>query len=387
MKIRMHSPFLYHLFKCCGGNYQIFVDDINDQIENKIAILYNTIEEDFANRSITVGKWNVTTKNFHDFVEQMEKNAKAKKNPSYCLFRFYNQIAKLNNHLLSSENHRNVVTQEDKDIINRFQSAYKYFYDNDAEAINIKRLKELLRRIKEGKMLSATQQEWFDFLLHERFPNFGDERRGLLERLKTKSWEEVAFGDLPRRSIMVNALQNDDRFKQLKKLFNTLNRLKQGDIDNIRINLEKISNLLDEIYQMEDYLIDRIEKREVKTNFIDSELFGEDSDSELHSHIIAFMRWIPMLSQNEPDAKMMESVDNVIDEIKVQVASILAGNNKLQTSLKKYPNDCYDSIFVQSDGVELRRLLIGAMCQEPYIHSQFQGFYGRTFVKKEVFDE
>lgn len=45
-----HSPFLYHLFICCGGDYKTFVNEISNQIETKIEEIYASVKHEIAKR-------------------------------------------------------------------------------------------------------------------------------------------------------------------------------------------------------------------------------------------------------------------------------------------------------------------------------------------------
>ena len=52
------------------------------------------------------------------------------------------------------------------------------------------------------------------------FSNYSDERGGLLERISSKSWKEVAFGNIKQQKMANNILQKDGRNEQLNDLFN-----------------------------------------------------------------------------------------------------------------------------------------------------------------------
>lgn len=378
-----HSPFLYHLFMCCGGDYKTFVIDISDQIENKIEEIYIAVQDNVMSRKIGESNRRATTKEFRQFVERMEKcKEKEGKTPKYCMFGFYKQIAKLEQYLMSSGNHHNAL-QSDIDIMQRFRSVFDYYVEHDAEAINDKRLRDLLENIRDGKTLSNIQEDIFNFILNESFPKYSDERGGLLERISSKPWEEVAFGDFTHCKIIINAIQNDERYEQIKELFNNFdNKILTSDVFNIKKNLIKISRLLDEMYKFENYFDNKANYDEKKNNLTEYGSVEDGRVLQLHSHILAFMRWIPMMSQDEPDDKMMESVDNVIDQIKTQVCKIVASNDSLRKVLERYPVECHDTIFTQSEGVELRKLLVDAMYHESEIHLQFQRFYGVDIPKR-----
>ena len=205
-----HSPFLYNLFICCGGDYKTFVLDISNCVEDKIEKIYKEVKINIENRKIDENNRSIFSKGFHEFVEKME-NYISEKSPKYCMFGFYKQIAKVENLLLSSAKEDNTRTSTDMAVLKNFKKRYDYFVDNHAQAINEKRLKDLFVKIKDRKVLSRIQEDIFEFLLTEYFPNYGDERGGLLERINSKSWEEVAFGDVRHQKMANVFLQKNGR--------------------------------------------------------------------------------------------------------------------------------------------------------------------------------
>lgn len=87
------------------------------------------------------------------------------------------------------------------------------------------------------------------------------------------------------------------------------------------------------------------------------------------------MHWIPVIGQNESNEKIMESIDNIIEEIKLQVYEIINNQECLKQMLAIYPTNYCESIFIQTNDVDLRKLLIKAMYHEPYVCKLFQHFY------------
>ena len=187
-------------------------------------------------------------------------------------------------------------------------------------------------------------------------------------------WGEVAFGDHEHQKMIKEILKNDDRYEQVRKLLRKFHNMKSYDVEKIREVLVQVSTLLDNIY--EDIRNDRIKQDESNHTLIEYDYIEEEKISKLHSHIVAFMRWIPMMSQDKLNEKMMESVDNVVDQIKVRACEIIDGKTNLEKILSIYPSNWHDIIFMQEDGQELRRLLINAMYHNPDIRLQFQCFYG-----------
>lgn len=376
----MHSPFLYNLFICCGGDYKTFVIDISNLVEDKIETLYKEVENDIVNRKIEERNRSIFSKEFHKFVEKME-NCKGGKNPQYCTFGFYKQIAKEGNLLQTSLKKNSTRISTDINTLKKFNELYNYFLDNCAEAVNEKRLKDLFVKIKDGKGLNKIQEGLFDFLLNYCFPNYRDERGGLLERINSESWEKVVFGDIGHQRMTNNILQKNQKYKHIHKLFDNFKNIKANEIDNIRANLVEISRLLDEIYRNEDFFNNEKDNNKSKIDMKQDNSIAENTISNLHSHILAFMRWIPIIKQNESNEKIMESIDNIIEQINVQACEIIDGKECLKQMLKKYPFNSCDSIFIQTNDEDLRKLLIKAMYNESYICILFQDFY-----KKNIFE-
>ena len=374
MGSKIHSPFLWHLFVCCGENYQDFVTEINTKIEMQIDEIYEIIHKNIKNRKIENSGRNIIPSKFRNFVEG-KQNCHDKKNSKYCMVEFYKEIMKINQDLMSSQNEINRVSQSDINILESFKIEYDYYLNRDAGAINDKRLRSLLHQKKEQKSLNNDQEYLFEYLLKKIFPEYKNMiGEDLLGRIKYKSWGEVAFGDHEHQKMIKEILKNDDRYEQVRKLLRKFHNMKSYDVEKIREVLVQVSTLLDNIY--EDIRNDRIKQDESNHTLIEYDYIEEEKISKLHSHIVAFMRWIPMMSQDKLNEKMMESVDNVVDQIKVRACEIIDGKTNLEKILSIYPSNWHDIIFMQEDGQELRRLLINAMYHNPDIRLQFQCFYG-----------
>ena len=365
----MHSPFLYNLFVCCGENYKTFVVDISNHAEDKIEKIYKEVENNIKSRKNNDKNRSIISKEFRKFVEDMER-CRNSRNPQYCIFGFYKQIAKIEQYLSLPKNEDETIVSTDMDIVKKYRELYDYFIEIGAEAINERRLKVLFAKIRDRNKLNKNQEDLYEFLLSECFPNYSDERGGLLERISSKSWKEVAFGNIKQQKMANNILQKDGRNEQLNDLFNKFKNIQVSDTFNIKKNLIKISRFLDEIYQCEDYYNDEKRVDEIQDDHI-----AEDTISELHSHILAFMHWIPVIGQNESNEKIMESIDNIIEEIKLQVYEIINNQECLKQMLAIYPTNYCESIFIQTNDVDLRKLLIKAMYHEPYVCKLFQHFY------------
>lgn len=372
---KVHSPFLWHLFVCCGENYQDFVSEINAKIEMQIEEQYEIIHDNIKKRKIINDRRSIIPSRFRNFVEGKQK-CHDKRNSKYCMVEFFKEIVKINQELRLSQNESNAVNQADIDILESFKKEFDYYRDKDAEAVNDKRLRSLLRQIKERKMLNNDQEYLFEYLLKMIFPEYKNGiGESLVERIKFKSWEEVAFGKHEHSEIIKVILENDVRYEQVHKLLNKFYVMKKYDTEKIRKLLVQISTLLDEIY--EDIRDDKVTQDESSYTLIEYDPIEEGRISELHSHIVAFMRWIPMMPQDKPNEKMMEAVDSVIDQIRIRACEIIDGKTDLKRCLSTYPSSWHDIIFMQDDGEELRRLLINAMFHDPDICLQFQHFYGK----------
>lgn len=374
MENTLHSPFLCHLFTCCGGDYDEFANTVNDQIERKIEEIYKEIYDDVSRRKIENSGRSIISSRFRKFVEGKEKCHENKKNPKYCMLEFYKHIAKINQDLMLSSDICDTVIQSDIELLERFMAEFDYYRDRNAVAVNKKRLQDFFKYLKEGKALNDDLEYLFDYLLKIFFPEFQSEHgENLLERIKFKPWEEAVFGNHKHHEFIKNTSKNDVRYEKIINLFKNLNDATSGKTMDIRETLLEISNLLDGIYYS---IYNEQDQDESRINLIEEDSIEEGNISELHSHILAFMRWIPMMSQDKPNKKIMESVDNVIDQIRVRAHEIIDSKDSLKQSLNTYPTSCHDIVFMQDDGIELRRLLIKAMCCEHNICLQFKYFYG-----------
>lgn len=383
MRSKVHSPFLHNLFVCCGENYQDFVVEINTQIEMKIEELYEMVNETVKNKKIVDDGRSIITNRFRKFVEEKRQGHNNKRNPQYCMIRFYKEISNMSQKLNLPRNENSTVKQSDIDILKSFKTEFDYYRNKDAGAVNDKRLRGLFQNISKGKELNDDQEYLFECLLKIIFPEYIDAfEENLVKKINCKSWEEVAFGDRRHQEMIKNILESDVKYKQVHGLFNKLNEMMVENTEDIRNTLIQISNLLDGIYE-EIYDNSKVSQDEENNIIIEYDPIEEDRISELHSHIIAFMRWIPMISPYKLNENVMESVDNVIDQIKVRVCEIIDHTDSLKDSLSVYPVNYQDIIFMKKDGKELRRLLLNAMYKDANICLQFKSFYEEDSYKIE----
>ena len=165
MRSKVHSPFLHNLFVCCGENYQDFVVEINTQIEMKIEELYEMVNETVKNKKIVDDGRSIITNRFRKFVEEKRQGHNNKRNPQYCMIRFYKEISNMSQKLNLPRNENSTVKQSDIDILKSFKTEFDYYRNKDAGAVNDKRLRGLFQNISKGKELNDDQEYLFECLL------------------------------------------------------------------------------------------------------------------------------------------------------------------------------------------------------------------------------
>lgn len=370
-----HSPFLYYLFICSHENYKNFAYQTEAQAENSVKRISEWIKNHLKSRQIDEEGRSIITQDFREFVEKMEKWDR-KKMPEYCLVEFYWEIAALKQNFERPENKYNTILKSDIDFIRRFDSAFDSYENAGAKAINDKRLSEIMRGLRDRGEVKKKHEKQFTFLLKEVFPNYVNIYGTLPEIIRSKPWEEIAFGDLEHAERIKNDLQGDGRYEKVKQLFKKFDsKTAKLETDSIRDTLLEISKLLDEIYKWERYYGKKRRRDERKDNLIEYDSDDDGKIPKLHSHILAFMRWIPITPYDGPNEEVMESVDKVIDRINPTAWEIISENDNLKKILELYPSDARNIIFIQEDGKDLRKLLINAMYHEPYIRRYFHTLY------------
>lgn len=366
----IHSPFLYNLYMCCGGgdyyDFSAMIDEIvkrqTNEILREVFKLLEEVSYDKEGQSVLPNTFN----NFVMKMAQWEKGSL----PPYCLFGFYLEISRLFQYLNKSLHKNHSIPKSDLNVIRKFQKLRDNFEENNVSAVNEKRLRDLMSGIRDRKELKGTKRKLFDFLLKEVFPEYSSAREGLIELLRWKTWDDVAFGDLNYNIGMKNIIKSNRLYKDGGNLFVQLCNLESNNIEEIRKKLVEISNILDKIYAFEE------EEKKLNTDRCMIEYDKTSKDSELHSHILCFMQWIPIISEAGCNQQMMEAVDNVIYQIRDQIWEAAKMDSDLVKQLKQYPKEYCCDIFLQDNSVSLRKLLIRAMHKEPYIYSQFLAFYG-----------
>ena len=372
MRKTLHSPFLYHLFLCCNEEYEKMAGSISDRVVSRIEEIYQIVKSTIVEREVIEGDWSALTREFCEFVKKMETQYDQVRNPQYCMYGFYKHIAEIEQYLMSPANQRTTRIKSDLDIIENFHKFCHAYYGNNADAIIPRRLKEMFENLRDGKKLKPIHEDIFDFLLKDFFPQYSNLQGGLLEIINSKLWKEVAFGDLTHQKFIMDALKNDPRYERVHELFNKLQDMMPDDITDITETFVRISTLLDGIY--DDMYNCKIPDN-TGNSPIEYDPIEEHNISCLHSHILAFMRWIPVIPQDKLDEKIMISVDNVIDKIKVRIYEIINNSDDLKERLNTYPINDHDTIFVQGGETGLRSLLIEAMYNEQEIVSCFRCLY------------
>lgn len=391
--------FLKNLYHCCECTYDDIAEKLTDRVDEEIDRLYKKIKESLSKRSSTETTKTLLPKSFFDFLGKMdswietynkanqEGNA-LPKIPYYCLFTYLDYLGKAEASLTSKIKRFPTVNCSDLNAIEHFMKNYEFFHKVlQAEAVSAKSIERLMNIDAEysggHRRKSHLQEKLVDFLLMNVYPAMGIQAK--LAPYKTRGWNNIAFSNLSlATSTSTLQISCEDEQKKLECLFKRLFRKGQTEVV-IGETLVNIRKKISALYNS-DLLIATANNTTPNNGSLQSNVSAElnlpqNRELDIHmyddiisSHIISFMKWVPMISDTPLECDLMISVDNIIDRIRDKVFE------KVKESRSGFRNrkfiDSKTSLFVQERNTELRMALIKAMHDESNIHSQFHEYLG-----------
>lgn len=371
--------FVRNLFELCNYSNQRFLDQINTIITSEIQFNINELRGKIENLEPNAMP-SIYPHKFLDLINKINESNKSRKMFDYILFDCYINITDA---LRSLKNHNlTMMGKNDKDILLTFEHHIDKLGSNDCGAMSPRQLQRLLD--PSGRQYGKKQINIIEYIIRNVIPEILIQQNQINHMCQ--KWDKVLFyyGHPLQKKIHI---QGDNEYvKKIESFFS----IKFSQI-SIKKNCGKIGDILLEIFRE---IIDLYHSNSLYFSNNQSEnnqytARQKKADnreyeyaSELSSHILGFMRWIPIIADSEKDygSELLVSIEQVIDEIQDQIVNDYSDIVTPQ-KLKQYKDG---GLFIYNDQMNyeylikiksLRKLLIKALYNNDYIRSKFKNFY------------
>lgn len=375
--------FLYNLVQCSNISIEKLCKDLDDSVNGNINVEIECLKNYIKKEKLILPK---------SFIKEFEKlknnyisisqgnNTRRPKNPDYFLIKWYYIIKDAVNKI---EKDIRGTKEYDGTIIDEINSYLGYFIsEHDANAVSQKNFESILDPT--GLPYKNNQNLLIQYLLSEMFPKITDlSNKSFLELLKTKNWEQFITYDI-RKNKQVFFFSGDPNVISEKNfLENEIRGLFEIDNDDYAKIGDKLLNIRKKLVLVYENGIltsasDNNSHKPPLSN--QEETYNSNSstgyDSIISSNILAFMRWVPLLSDAPNDPRFLECIDAVIDTIRPKVLEYIK-------SVPKFSQQNIN-IFLDDKNMELRKILFSTLCKDDYIRLQVEKFYSEAFCQKGV---
>lgn len=331
--------FVHNLYKYCNTGICTLYKKINTFINDDITIKTNEIETQIANWGDKGGQF--FTSSFKKFVKEREFITKEKA-PNYCLLQCYNILTHSVCDSMSSGRGASTL-EENSNLLKEYTKYISDLKEKDFSIISTRELQRLLD--PSGRPYKYTQLSFLSYLVKRVLPTLIE-----IDRFKNdcNDWEHLVFysGTPFVQRIFIQA----DKAKIEQKLNQTFKKISNIHRDNY-VGLGKL------LYEIFCYIKEQYDKGNLGFNHnVNSLSTGNQQDninvdnsyyydSKLSSHIIWFMRWLPLISDDCDNENLLLIISNVIESIR---ASLYNSCNKevIMESLNRNPSE---NLFIYED--------------------------------------
>lgn len=370
--------FVHNLFFYCNCQYEDLLDKLNDEVISEIQYCITRIRGLLSEKNCELP--NSFTRFVKNMNEKAEKklNLKLSKSPDHCLFKYLKQIRGVISHIESRKFCDTVTgcnTVACCTTLDEFERSFKVFHEDDDKCgtISLRNLRLLFD--KNLPSYNKNQSDIISYLLINVFPKMKNPQGTSLIMLleEVNPYCNIAFTDLELKISHDTTAWNTNDLTDIRQLFEELFDFKETQYQEIGNQFYKIYMELNKLYEnmntdsTNDLLSNNLSQHEMAKS---QTAKITEYDSVISTHIMGFMRWIPMISADDYDIKLLISVENIIDIIRDKV---LAEATKNCTKEKFFKNS--HNLFLSEQNSSLRKLLISAMHNETLIHSQFHKYY------------
>lgn len=374
--------YFNNLFSCCCCTPNELHTAINDQIVKDINEEMSLLEKSIKKYSRHEGG-SLLPHHFISEANKLEKilsnlssnNCKGRyKLPDYCLIKYYNIIKRTNFIIEKGNGNLSDVPSNQKKDIEIFENFSRCMQqltsDLDAGAISEKNLQRFLKPC--GIPYKNNQPGLILYTLKNVFPRFINSNGNTFsESIKNINWKDIIYKDIEKNEQKIYLDEKSHSFSEIEAYFEEqFNKLIHTPEDNFK----EIGNILVELYEKlvdlykNDFLSSQQNpnprETDVNIEISDKNTSMTEYDSILSSHILEFMRWLPMISSPPYQPELLQCIESVIDKIR----NYIIDNDDLKN---KMLSNHQDNLFIGNSNVDLRKKLIFALHNDVYIHSCF----------------
>lgn len=368
---------VYNLFEYYYLTRDKFYEKINGLIEedinNKIEELIEKIKNSNDNLQFSFSN------SFIRFVERVT-TSEYKKTPDYFLLNCYEALngSTLVNKAKNNSTDKGNTKDENIKTLKQFSEYVEKLASDTAGALSIRELNRLLT--PKGKPYTRNQINFIGYLMKRVFPTVIEKH--MLHQI-CNNWIKITFYSGVPLSQKIYIQNNDDyienveeyldeKFKAISKAINT---------DN-----EKIGQLLWEVftYVQHQYRNNKLGFCQDNTNtIIDKkskmkEDYIYNYDAKLSTHVIWFMRWLPLIPENFESKDLLSLVSNLID---VMRRSLFDDYNK-EIAIEGLNRCANENLFIYEKDQsyshkvrEFRVLLLKTLYDDPSVKDMVEKYY------------
>lgn len=370
MRCSASRLLVHNLFTCCGVDENYFHVNLNQ-------ITYDTIQMYIAQTNALLEKANnvdgATSLFPLDFKNKLEEMKKAAddggKSRDYFLMSIFKTMQNAYYRISSFENKQPKpnVPPSDIALLNEFKELLSQLFNfNGVESISYKTLHDVLSISEKGFV--KKQDTFVRFLLGSIFPRIiVPPYDAFLNLLTGYTWEDFIVVD---SKLTVNDI-NMDELTGMALCYGELFDLKSTDYESIGKKLLELydASLKCRLVSDEDLVPPN---KNVKNSVeVQGPLIFDDA--AISTHIIGFMRWIPVIAEESDGLERMEFVEHVLDRIRNEVCEKIQERYAAKDFMEIKTN-----LFIQKENDDLRELLIRAMSHEQYFYRCFRKYYEVT---------
>ncbi len=368
--------FVHNLFICCKISdkdfhtclNQITYDIISDKIDYAIKMLKeaNCIDDTDS----------LLSKSFFAKLKEMQSYpTMGSKSKDYFLLTIYNETWKTCKRIESKISKKCKFPFSDLSSLKEFKEyLHKLFYKCDVESVSYKTLQEILKA--SATNYKKHQAPFVDFLLANIFPRIEIQHSpGFLATLETYPWKKLVFTDCSLTTNEEHLPHNVADLNVIGNLFDELFDMSASDHELIGDKLVEIyKNLMKYRFEDNGDTVTNNNIADTKSAPSLTDIAEYNDDSTLSIHIISFMRWIPMMIEDEDGVDRMEFIEHILSCIGDEVRKRLKERYTVQDFI-----DRKTSLFIWEKNDDLRMLLMQAMSREPYFYKCFCEYYKDSF--------
>ena len=375
-----------NLLRCGNIDFNQIAEEITECLECNIDWEIANLKHTIKNKMIETESQNdiYFSRRFESYVMklkkkqesdwQLDKANRRTKAPDYFLLKAYDEICR------ASDTVRFKTFRKDElkcgqytgiSLVDDFEKCYKYYIGNASGIISKNQITRILKAPENWD--KAMHEKTVMYMLEKVLPHIWSIDDTSRKNIIRCGWKDIIYKDLETYKQKICGKDKDiesEINKELERLFDEFSSM-NSDPQIEGTKLVEMYMVLKDLYNKQ--MLVSVEDVSVQQNIFNNpgfiskrEPFIPDYDAKISTHILGFMKWLPMLEDETKDYELMKSVDNIVAEIRDEV----------KEDIKKYEyfNKDDENYFFRGSK-EQRIILIRAMYKETGIVKRFKNYY------------